>query len=105
MHKALDHVLMYGTDLPDEENTENMYRMFVNLPAQVITQEVSMIHGKFSKFFPAENLNGISKKQGGPLALLRWIQQCFIEIQNRCVRATDELSRLVIELLVNDLRH
>jgi hypothetical protein len=34
------------------------------------------------------------------------IQQCFIAIQNRCVRATDELSRLVIEkLLVNDLRH
>jgi hypothetical protein len=25
------------------------------------------------------------------------IQQCFIDIQNRCVRATDDLSRLVIE--------
>jgi hypothetical protein len=31
------------------------------------------------------------------LALLRGIQQCFIDIQNRCDRATDELSRLVIE--------
>jgi hypothetical protein len=31
------------------------------------------------------------------LAILRGIQQCFIAIQNRCVRATDELSRLVIE--------
>jgi hypothetical protein len=30
------------------------------------------------------------------LAILRGIQQCFIEIQNRCFRATDELSRLVI---------
>jgi hypothetical protein len=29
--------------------------------------------------------------------LMRGIQQCFIDIQNRCVRATDELSRLVIE--------
>jgi hypothetical protein len=32
----------------------------------------------------------------------------FSEIQNRCVRATDELSRLVIEklkLLVNDLQY
>ncbi len=28
---------------------------------------------------------------------MRGIQQCFIDIQNRCVRATDELSRLVIE--------
>jgi hypothetical protein len=28
---------------------------------------------------------------------LRGIQQCFIDIQNRCVRATDELSRLVTE--------
>ncbi len=32
------------------------------------------------------------------MALLRRIQQCFIDIQNRCVRATDELSRLVIEI-------
>ncbi len=31
------------------------------------------------------------------LALLRGIQQCIIDIQNRCVRATDDLSRLVIE--------
>ncbi len=28
---------------------------------------------------------------------MRGIQQCFIDIHNRCVRATDELSRLVIE--------
>jgi hypothetical protein len=28
---------------------------------------------------------------------MRGIQQCFIINQNRCVRATDELSRLVIE--------
>ncbi len=31
--KALDHVSMYGTDLSDEENADNMYQMFVNLPA------------------------------------------------------------------------
>ncbi len=43
--KALDHLSMYGADLSDEENTENMYRMFVNLPAEVITQGMSMIHG------------------------------------------------------------
>ena len=28
---------------------------------------------------------------------MRGIQQCFFIIQDRCVRATDELSRLVIE--------
>ncbi len=28
--KAFDHVSMYGTDLSGDENTENMYRMFVN---------------------------------------------------------------------------
>jgi hypothetical protein len=49
--KALDHASMYGTDLSDEENAENMYQMFVNLPAEVITQGVSMIHAKFSNFF------------------------------------------------------
>ena len=56
-----------------------------------------MIHAEFSKFFCTEYFNGESTKQGGSLALMRGIQQCFINIQNRCVRATDELSRLVIE--------
>jgi hypothetical protein len=56
-----------------------------------------MIHAEFSKFFCTEYFNGESTKQGGSLALVLGIQQCFIDIQNRCVRATDELSRLVIE--------
>ncbi len=34
---ALNHVSMYGTDLSDEENADNMYRMFGNLPAEGIT--------------------------------------------------------------------
>ncbi len=50
---ALDHVSMYGTDLSDEENAENMYQMFANLPAEVITQGVSMKHAECSKFFRA----------------------------------------------------
>ncbi len=95
--KAFDHVSMYEADLSDEENAENIYQMFVNLPAEVITQGVSMIHVEFSKFFRAEYFNGESTKQDGSLALLCGIQQCFIDIQNRCVLATDELSRLVIE--------
>jgi hypothetical protein len=55
--KALDHVSMYGTDLSDEENAENMSQMFVNLPAEVITQGVSMIHVEFVKFFRAEYIS------------------------------------------------
>ncbi len=58
---------------------------------------MSISHGEFSKFFRAEYFNDESNNKGGPLALLHGIQQCFIDIQNRCVRATDELSRLVIE--------
>jgi hypothetical protein len=77
-----------------------MYRMFVNLPAQIITQEMSKIHTEFSKFFRTEYFNGESNKTGEHLAILRGIQQCFIDIQNRCVRATDELSRMVIESLI-----
>ena len=42
---------MYGTDLSDEENADDMYQMFVNLPAEVITQGVSMIHAEFSNSF------------------------------------------------------
>ncbi len=49
------------------------------------------------KFFCEEYFDNESDNKGGPLALLRGIQQCFIDIQNRCVRATDDLSRLVIE--------
>jgi hypothetical protein len=56
-----------------------------------------MIHVEISKFFRAEYFNGESKINSGSLALLHGIQQCFIDIQNRCVWATDELSRLVIE--------
>ncbi len=47
--KALDQVSMYGTDLLDEENTENMYRMFANLPAEDITKGVPMIQSDIWK--------------------------------------------------------
>jgi hypothetical protein len=57
--KALGHVSMYGTDLSGDENPENMYRMFVNLLAEVITQGMSiMMHGEFSKSFRTEYFNG-----------------------------------------------
>ncbi len=88
---------MYGTDHSDEEDAESMMRMFVGLPAEVITQGVSKIPEEFSKFFCAEYFDDESDDKGGPLALLCGIQQCFIDIQNHCVRATDDLSRLVIE--------
>jgi hypothetical protein len=70
--------------------------MFVNLPAEVITQGVSMIHAESTKFFCAEYFKDESIEQGGSLAKMRGIQQCFIIIiQNRCVRATDELSHVL----------
>ena len=56
-----------------------------------------MIHAEFSTFFRAEYFNGESTKQDGSLAILRGIQKCFVDIQNRCGPATDGLSRLVIE--------
>ncbi len=61
------------TDLSDEKNTENMYQMFVNLPAEVITQGVSIIHGDYFKFFRTKYFNGESNKQGGTLALFKFI--------------------------------
>jgi hypothetical protein len=66
--KALDHVSMYGTDLSDEDYAANMYQMFVNLPAEVITQGVSMIHTEFTKFFCAEYFKAESIEQGGSLS-------------------------------------
>jgi hypothetical protein len=66
--KALDHMSMYGTDLSDEDYAANMYQMFVNLPAEVITQGVFMIHTEFTKFFRAEYFKTESIEQGGSLA-------------------------------------
>ncbi len=56
-----------------------------------------MIHNEFTKFFCAEYFKTESIEQGGSLAKMRGIQQCFIMIQNRCVRATDEIYRMVNE--------
>ncbi len=88
---------MYGTDLSDAENAESMMRVFVGLLAEVITQGVSKIHEEFSKSFCAEYFVEDLEEKESPLAPLHGIQKCFIIIQNRCVSATDELSRLVIE--------
>jgi hypothetical protein len=40
---------------------------------------------------------GTLEEKDSPLAPLHGIQKCFIIIQNRCVQATEELSRLVTE--------
>ncbi len=65
---------MYGTDLSDQEDADNnMYRMFVSLPAkpaaEVITQGVSKIHEEFSKFFRTKHFDDKSNNKGGPLTL------------------------------------
>ncbi len=57
--KALDHMSMYGTDLSDEDYTANMYQMFVNLPAEVITQGVSMIPNSPNSF--AQNTSRLNQ--------------------------------------------
>jgi hypothetical protein len=38
--KAIEHTSIYGTDLSDDENAESILKMFVGLPAEVITQGV-----------------------------------------------------------------
>ncbi len=82
---------------PMRKNAEPVMRMLVGLPAEVIIQGVSKIHEELSKFFCAEYFENESDNKGSPLALLRGIQQYCIDIQYRCVRATEDLSRLVIE--------
>ena len=38
MGKLFEHTSIYGTDLSDDESAESMMKMFLNLPAEVITQ-------------------------------------------------------------------
>jgi hypothetical protein len=61
---------LQGLDLACQENAENMYQMLVNLPAEVITQGESLIHGELSSFFRAEYLDDESNNKGRPLTLL-----------------------------------
>ncbi len=37
MGKTIQHTSLYETDLSDDENAESMQKMFVGLPAEVIT--------------------------------------------------------------------
>ncbi len=97
MGKTIEHTSFCGTDLSDDENVESMMKMCLYLPAEVITQGVSRIHEEFSKFFCAEFFEEILEEKDSPLAQLHGIQKCFIIIQNRCVEATEKLSRLATE--------
>jgi hypothetical protein len=73
--KTIEHASMYGTDLSDAENAESMMRMFVGLPAEVITQGVSKIHVEFSKIFCAEYFEEDLDKKDNLLAPLHGIQK------------------------------
>ncbi len=74
----------------DDENEEATMKMFVNLPAEVITQGVSKIHEEFAKYFK----ESIQKKTVHLLCYMVF-KDFFLIIQNRCVQATEDLSRLV----------
>jgi hypothetical protein len=70
----------------DDENAESILKMFVGLPAEVITQGVSKIHEEFSKFFCAEYFEETLEEKVSPLAPLHGIQKCSLIIQNQCVQ-------------------
>ncbi len=61
-----------------------MYKMFVNLLAEVIFKEcqgyMKNSPNSFAQYFDDESNN-----KDGPLALLRGIQQCYIDIQSLCL--------------------
>jgi hypothetical protein len=54
-----------------------MMRMFVGLPAEVITQGVSKIDEEFSNFFCAEYFEEVLEEKDSPLAPLHGIQKFF----------------------------
>ncbi len=97
MGKSIEHTSLYGADFSDDENAESMMKIFACLPDEDITQGVSKIIEEFSKFFCAEYFEETLEEKDSPLAPLHGIQKPFIIIQNRCVQATEELSRLVTE--------
>ncbi len=93
---------MYGTDRSDEENTNDMYRMFANLPADVITQGVSMIHGEFGEFFRAEYFHGESNKQGGSLALCGRTKRSKPSVRpGRCIQHLNFMFEIPIAHLLS----
>ncbi len=102
--KSIEHTSMWGSELSDNKNAEAMMKMFVNLPAEVITQDILRIHEVFSKFCHIDYFKESLDEKDIPLAGLHVIQGCFIIIQNRCVKATEALSRLVTSLVSKRLR-
>ncbi len=97
MGKSIENTLSYWTYISDDENAESMMKVFVNLPAKVITQGVLKIHEEFSKFLYAEYFEGSVEEKDSPFAAPHGIQKCFFIVQNWCVQATEELSRFAIE--------
>jgi hypothetical protein len=80
MSKSFEHISLYGADSSffDDENEESMMKMFVGLPAEVITQGTSKIHEEFSKFFCIEYFEKTLEEKDSPLAPLHEIQKCII---------------------------
>jgi hypothetical protein len=75
MGKIIDYTSLYGTDLSDDENAVSMLKMFVGLPAEVITQGVSKIHEEFPKLFCAEYFEGTREVKESLFAPLHGIQK------------------------------
>ncbi len=53
-----------------KNSMQYMMKMFVNLPAEIITQGVSELHEEFSKFFYAEYFKDSLEEKDSPLAAL-----------------------------------
>jgi hypothetical protein len=62
-----EHTSLYRTDLSDDENAESMMRMFIYIPAEVITQRVLRIHEEFSNSFAPNTLRKPLKRK-----IVRW---------------------------------
>jgi hypothetical protein len=91
--KMIEHTLLYGTDLSDDENAESMMKRFINLPAEVITQGVSRIHEEFSKFFCAERFEGTLELE----KIVHSPHNISSLYRIDVLTAKQEFSRLVIE--------
>ncbi len=102
---ALDHVSIYGIDRLDEENAENMYKMFVNLRRHLLPKECQLYMENSPNSF-AQNTSMAHQRTTADLCFYcEGFNNFFLIFKIVVFVPLMKYQDWSLKLLVNDLRH
>ena len=96
MGEYCEQVSMYGADLTDSKQAENSKQAFVDYPQEIFSLAISEIYKLFQAAFTMERFTIESSEQNNPLNQMMLMQEVMCVIQNRCVRAHDEMGKIIL---------